>query len=109
MGRALRIGYATPGTYDLSIADAEGDEGDSGTTTFNHDVTIDVTQPYDVLFDYATSDNTGTAGDDYVAASGTGRILAGETSATISVTVNGDTDVEDDEVYDIDISNFRPA
>ena len=55
---------------------------------------------------YATADGTATAGSDYVSASGTLTWAAGDTSSkTISVTVNGDTTVEPDETFYVNLSS----
>ena len=45
----------------------------------------------EVTVNYASSNNTATAGSDYTAASGTVTIAAGETSATFNVPVSADT------------------
>ena len=57
--------------------------------------------------DYTTTDGSATIADsDYVAASGTLNFAgtAGETQ-TIDVTVNGDTTLETDENFTVDLSN----
>jgi hypothetical protein len=57
--------------------------------------------------DYTTNDDSATTADgDYVATSGTLNFAgtAGETQ-TISVTVNGDTKLEADETFTVDLSN----
>ncbi len=66
-------------------------------------------QADDVTVNYATRDGSATAGVDYVAASGTATINAGNTSVGIDTTVNGDTDVESDETLYLDITNPRFA
>lgn len=82
-------------------------EGDSGTTNAVFTLSVIKVQPYDVLFDYATADGTATAGVDYTATNGTGTLTAGQTSVTVSVPVIGDTDVESDETFTLNISNIR--
>ena len=52
-----------------------------------------------VILDYATSDGTATAGDDYVATSGQLVFEAGEQQKTVSVEIIADNDVEDDEDF----------
>ena len=54
---------------------------------------------------FATADGTATAGSDYVAQTGTLSFTAGQTSKTISVTVNGDTTVESDETFLVNLSS----
>ena len=53
---------------------------------------------------YATADGTATAGSDYVAQpSGTVSFAAGDLTKTISVTINGDTTVEPDETFFVNL------
>jgi hypothetical protein len=58
-----------------------------------------------VTVDYATSDDTAAAGEDYVAASGTLSFGAGQTTATFTVTVNGDADLEGNEALNLTLTN----
>ena len=59
----------------------------------------------DLEFDYSTSDGTATAGSDYLPVSGRGVIAAGDRSATIEISVLGDTVPEADEVFHLHLSN----
>jgi len=53
-----------------------------------------------VTFDIATADGTATAGSDYTAKTLTAQtILAGNSTYTFDVLVNGDTDYEPDETF----------
>ena len=62
------------------------------------------TAAFDVNF--ATSDGTATVADsDYVAASNTLHFGANQNTQTISVTINGDTKVEANETFNVDLSN----
>jgi hypothetical protein len=88
----------------LSIGDATVTEGNNGTVTEHFIVTR---TGGDAALDvhYATSDGTATTADgDYNAASSTLHFDAGVNTATISVTVNGDTKVEGNETYDVTLS-----
>src|SRR6185503_10507593 len=58
-----------------------------------------------VTVDYTTADVTASAGSDYVATSGQLNFAPGETSKTINVTINGDTLVEPDETFRVNLSN----
>ena len=53
---------------------------------------------------YATAGGTATAGSDYAATSGTLTFNPGVTTQTITVNVNGDTTVEPDETFFVDLS-----
>ena len=80
-------------------------EGNSGTTTAAFTVTLSAASPQTVTVNYATANGTATAGSDYVAQTGTLSFTAGQTSKTISVTVNGDTTVEPNETFFVNLSS----
>jgi len=82
---------------DISFTEATGD----ATLT----VTLSKVSGQDVTVDYATSDDTATAGTDYTAGTGTITIPAGSTSATIDVAVKEDSLDEVDETVKITLSN----
>src|SRR5204863_200798 len=68
-------------------------------------VTLSSAPTTPVTIGWATADGTATAGSgDYVAASGTVSFAAGETSKTITVTVNGDTIFEANEAFSVALS-----
>ena len=78
---------------ELSIADVSQDEGDS-TNQMNFTVSLSSPAPAGgVTFNFATDNGSATAGStgaaDYVAASGSRTIAAGNTTATIPVTIRG--------------------
>jgi uncharacterized membrane protein YgdD (TMEM256/DUF423 family) len=58
-----------------------------------------------VSIDYATSDDSATAGIDYSATSGTLTFLDGEVSQSFSVTILDDTNYEGDEIFTVALSN----
>ncbi|HRO26513.1 MAG TPA: Calx-beta domain-containing protein, partial [Luteimonas sp.] len=94
------------GTVYASISDTSAAEGDAGTTPFFF--TIGLNQPAGgggVSVDWATADDTATAGEDYVAAGGTATIAEGASSVTISVEVIGDTVTEPDETFFVNLAN----
>jgi predicted extracellular nuclease len=96
----------------LSIDDVSMQEGNAGTTTF--DFTVSLSAPAGsggVTFDIATADDTATVADnDYVANSLTGQTIpAGESSYGFSVTVNGDTVVEPNETFLVNVTNATGA
>lgn len=100
----------------VSITDVEELEGDDGgTTTFQFTISID--EPPAVLASHTITWQTEelTAGDGTDAEAGTDFVAAGPadvtfawpdttTSQTVEVTVNRDTDVEEDELFAVDIS-----
>ncbi len=87
----------------VAIGNASVIESDSGAATLTYTVTRSGgTGAFDVA--YATGGGTATAGSDYVATSGTLNFASGETSKTISVTVNGDTLTEPNETVTVTLS-----
>jgi hypothetical protein len=80
-------------------------EGDSGTQNIAVEVTLSTPSIQTVTVNYATSDGSATAGSDYVASSGTVTIPAGSTTATINIPINGDTNIEQTETFNITLSN----
>ncbi|NCT67341.1 MAG: ExeM/NucH family extracellular endonuclease [Rhodanobacteraceae bacterium] len=95
----------------LSIADVAQSEGNSGTTAFTFTVSLDVpAPPGGVSFDIATADSSATAPSDYAAKSLTGQVIpAGTSSYTFDVLVNGDTTVEPDETFFVNVTNVDGA
>lgn len=90
----------------LSIGDNGVIEGNSGTTTLQFFVQLDGVAPTGgVTVNYTTADVTAIAGSDYVAANGVLTIPAGNAFGTISITVNGDTAVEDFEFLMVTLSS----
>src|SRR5205085_1037561 len=85
----------------LSIADTSVLEGNSGTTTASFTVTLSQASPAPVTVYYYTSGGTATSGSDYAYKSGSVTFAAGQTSATIPVTVYGDTTYEPDETFSL--------
>ena len=65
-------------------------EGNSGTANAAFTVSRSRQRPQTVSVDYATADGSATAGNDYMATTGTLTFTAGDTTQTVTVTVNGD-------------------
>eukprot|EP01030_Chromulinospumella_sphaerica_P015038 gene15038-14837_t len=91
---------------DVSIDDVTMTENDDGTQTFTFTVTR-TNDNGDFTVDYTTADDTATAGSDYLLATNTLTFAAGSgiLSQTISVTVNGDLDIENTEQFFVNLSN----
>ena len=107
-GRSDRATVAITNDDDkpgITIAPASATEGDSGSVNMTFTLTLDEAVTEAVTVNYVTSDGTATAGSDYTAvANGTATIPANSTSATFTVSVTGDTAVEDDETFNVTIS-----
>ena len=68
-------------------------------------VTLSTAADAPVTVDFATADDTASAGSDYQAVAGTLTFAPGETSKTIIVTVNGDRLAEPAEYVNVNLSN----
>ncbi|MEO0575488.1 MAG: Calx-beta domain-containing protein [Pseudomonadota bacterium] len=89
----------------LTIQAATQPEGDSGTTAMMFTVSMDRPGLGEVTVDYAASDAAAVTGSDYTAATGALSIAEGDTLASFSINVNGDTDVEADEQFVVNLLN----
>ena len=93
-----------PPVPTLSINDVSVTEGNAGATTATFTVSLSAAASTAVTVNYATADATATAGSDYVAGSGTLSFAVGETAKTLTITVNGDTTVEPNETFLVNLS-----
>ncbi len=96
---------ASAGT--LSVADARAEEGTDATLDFV--VTLDRSSTGTVTVDYATSDGSAAAGEDYTATSGTLTFAAGESAKTVAVAVLDDAHDEGSETLTLTLSNAAGA
>lgn len=87
----------TPPT--LSAEDVRVSEADSGITDVVLRLVLSKSSDAPLSVNYATSDGTATAGDDYAAAAGTITFQPGETEKTVTLAVHGDTTVENTESF----------
>ena len=89
----------------ISIAPASAQEGDSGSGSMTFTVTLASPATEPVTVNYATSDGTAAAGQDYTAVSnGSVTIAAGNTTAAFTVSVTGDETDEPNETFKVTIS-----
>ena len=89
----------------VSIGDGGGVEGNSG---FNQvQLTVSLSQPSDgtVEVSYSTVDGSAMAGADYESSSGTVTFQPGETTAGLTVKLQGDTLEEGDEFFTVVLSD----
>ena len=94
---------APAGAGSVSINDASISEGDSGTKTMVFTVTrTGGTAAFSV--NYATANSSATAGSDYAATSGTLSFGVGVNSMTVAVTIYGDTALESNETFLLNLS-----
>jgi hypothetical protein len=94
----------------ISIADVAIAEGNSGTKLMTFTLTLSFASTSPITYNIFTVDDTAKAGSDYVASNLVGQsIPAGQTTATFSVTINGDTFGEANELFNVYLSNVSGA
>jgi hypothetical protein len=92
-----------------SIANVTANEGNAGNTPFTFNVTLSAPSGSPVTIDYATANGSAIAGTDYAATSGTLTFPVGVTSQPITVNVFGDTLVEPNRTFFVNLSNATGA
>jgi len=85
----------------VSIGLAIDTEGDNSTKTLVFSISLSEA----TSVDYTTTDGTAIAGEDYEMINGTATIAAGMTATTIEVTILSDDEAEQDEQFQVIISN----
>ncbi|MCZ2340934.1 MAG: hypothetical protein LC104_03960 [Bacteroidales bacterium] len=94
----------------VTIGDVSRPEGNSGPTTYTFTVNLDRKSNETITLNYATTDDTATtANNDYLSSSGVVTFNPGDTSKTITVTVNGDGTVEPDETFTVTLDSTPVA
>jgi hypothetical protein len=89
----------------ISVGKVKVIEGNTGTTPANFRVSLSMPMAQPVAVDYSTADRTAIAGEDYVATSGRLVFAPGQTRATVTVPVIGDTIPESNERFALVLSN----
>ena len=103
-------GIGTIGNDDaaptVSINDVSIVEGTSGTSNLTFTITLSAASGLGTLVTVNTANSTASAGSDYVAISNqVVSFAAGETTKTVNVTINGDTTIESDEAFFVNLTN----
>jgi len=94
------------GDPTVSIAGAvQQSEGNSGTTAFVFEVTLSAPSASEVTVEYFSQDGTASENSDYFPVSGTLTFSPGLTQQLLTVLVNGDITVEDDETFVLGLFN----
>jgi hypothetical protein len=89
-----------------SISDVSVTEGNTGTTNALFPVTLTAVSGTPVTVDFTTAPGTATAPSDYTITTGTLTFAPGETTRNVTVPVIGDTSVEPDETFFVNLSNL---
>ena len=90
-----------PEHFDLQVSAAEGS---SGTTPFIFTLSLSGQSSQPVTVNYATANGGAASPSDYTSTSGTVTFNPGQTSATVTVLVNGDLANESDETFNVNLS-----
>ncbi len=86
-----------------SVSLTEGGANSTATLTITRGGGVDPNVPFSV--DYTTVNGSALAGSDFVATSGTVFFAAGQTTATVPITIVGDALLEADESFSVVLSN----
>jgi chitinase len=92
-------------TVSLSIANVTVTEGNSGTSNAVFNVTLSAASGSTITVDFVTANGSATSPADYLAVSGTLTFAPGEVSKQIVVSVVGETVVETNETFSVNLSN----
>jgi ribosomal protein L35AE/L33A len=95
----------SPGPPTVSLGDVSVTEGNSGTVNAVFALSLSRSSTTQVTVAYATAAGTATVGTDYVTTSGTAVFAPGTTTVNVSVPVVGDTSVEPNETFFLNLSN----
>jgi hypothetical protein len=93
----------------IAIDDVTVTEGNAGTVSADFTVRMSSAATQAVTVSYATANGTATAPSDFTAASGVVTFAAGLTTRTVSVQVVGDTAIEPDETFTVNLTNASGA
>ncbi len=94
----------------ISIDDVSRLEGNSGTQIFTYTISLSNPSYQAITMDFASADGTATVADgDFLATGGSVSLSENQLSAPITVTVNGDADIEPNETFFIDLTNASNA
>ena len=100
------VAFNQPASASITISDVTSPEGNSGTSNFVFTVTRS-NNVGAVSVNYATADNTASSASDYVAKPITTLNFAagGPLTQTVTISVNGDTAVESNESFFVNLSS----
>jgi Calx-beta domain/SdrD B-like domain/Dockerin type I domain len=92
------------GPATVSVGDVTALEGNSGQTPFVFTVSLGAAATQSVVVGYATQSGTATAPSDYIATSGSLTFDVGQSTKLVTVLVNGDSTVEADETFTLQLT-----
>lgn len=92
-------------TPSVTINNVSVIEGNSSTVSAVFSVSISVPSGRVITVDYFTADITASAPRDYIATSSTLEFNPGETAKSITIQVKGDTNIEPNETFSVNLTN----
>lgn len=104
-GGRLNSGGYTNVLPTLSVSDASLAEGSSGTSNMPFTVTLSGTAANQVTVDFAATSGSATSGSDFVGASGSVTISAGQLTGSFSIGIIGDATLESTESFTVTLAN----
>jgi hypothetical protein len=107
--KAATTTLAVAAPSGISVVDAEVVEGDAGVTEARVRVELSHAAAWPVSVSWSTRDGSAKAGEDYVAATGTLELAAGETGGEIRLEVNSDSRLELDEPFEVVLGTIDGA
>jgi uncharacterized protein (TIGR03118 family) len=93
----------------ISISDMAQVEGNSGSSSFVFNVSLNAPSALAVTVDFATANGSATSGSDYTSRIGSVSFAPNETTKTVSIQVSGDGTNEPDETFFVNLSNAANA
>jgi large repetitive protein len=100
-----RLSGSSCSSWQAPLKVVDVTEGNAGSTSANFTVTLSAASGQPVTVAYRTANGTAIAGSDYAAASGTLTFAPGVTIQSIIVAVTGDTAIEADEVFFVNLGS----
>ena len=94
---------------ELSVSSVSQSEQNEATTDFIFTVSLSQTTEETVTVDFTTVDISAIAEEDYTATNGTLEFAPGEVEKTVTVQIIGDTEIEEDEIFSLNLSNANGA
>jgi hypothetical protein len=93
----------------ITISDVAQSEGQSGATAYTFTVSLSKPSSKQVSVNFATENGSAQAGQDYAHTFGKLNFARGQTSKTVTVMVNGDVAVEENETFSVKLRHARNA
>ena len=94
---------------DVSVADTEVREGQAGTTAARFVITLSEASRNEITVDYETVAGSAVADEDFRPSTGTLKVPPGQTEAAVVAEIVGDNVVEEDETFELRLSNIVDA